>query len=312
MSAYPTEAAACQAGQKQLAHAIRHDLAQRGVEFSHLQCLHVVAARYGLDSWNVLQARPLAPQLHPSAAAAGIMRALLKRGLTADAELGEQLAALPVPLTYTVLDESLTDYAAKAQVALSLLLVGDLTDAAVRQLLEDVFEAQCLRTDFSARPSPNSVFVWAYASEAQFRSDAGHWAGMVMRSADDWRTGRPATYDVKSALIRAVQTPAEERFGLSEPRRRQLYLDHCRATNRARVTADQAYPIDAQDSLNSVRANQAHKHAELERWEARLQVAFGVTAEQLHEIVVEGMTKYWPMSTIRDTHVASLETSSLA
>lgn len=306
MTGYTHEAAALQAGHKQLAHQIRQDLLSDGISLSHVQCLHVVAALYGLPNWNTLQARPHAPRLPLDRAVPAVTTALSQRMQQSHEHLVQRIAELPTPLAYTVLNEDRTDNPMKSQVALSILLIGEITEPSLRTLLKETFHSQLSRTDFSWHPHPNSIFIWAYASEGQYQSGAGQWAGMIMRSAHDTQVGNPEKMDINPGLIRALSQPKEERFGLSDSERRLLFLDHCRATNRARIAADDAFPIGSEDTRRDIQRNQTDKRARLDKLDAQLATRYKLTIEQLQDILVEGMTQYWPMGALTDTRIESL------
>ena len=267
----------------------------------HTQSLHVIAALHGVSNWQTLLTCPHRERLPDTPALMALDRALAQRGLHVPASVLPLLLDGLNPLTCTVLKEDISDVPVKTTVAVSLLLHGPITPAPLRRLLLAEFERVSTRTGFRYHPHPTSIFIWAYSSEAHDQGKAGHQAGMLQRSHADFQAGRPPKVTVDLDLIRAVQQPETLRFGLPEQTRRAIFRDHCRVTARARIAADEAHPVGPENTREAMRMNEHYKVARLEEWNTLLAARHGLTGEQYHEVVLEGMTRYWPMTPMQDT-----------
>lgn len=295
--------AALIAAYKSLATRLQDILPQHAPQatLGRTQALHIIAALHGVANWQTLLARPHRERLPDTPALVTLDRALAQRGVHVPAAVLPRLLDGLNPLTFTVLEENISDIPAKTTVTLSLLLHGPITPDPLRRLLLAEFERVSARTGFRYHAHPTSIFIWAYSSEAHDQGKAGHQAGMLQRSHADFQAGRPPKVTVDLDLIRAVQQPETVHFGLPEQTRRAIFRDHCRVTARARIATDEAHPVGPENTLETMRLNERYKCARLEEWNTLLAARHGLTDAQYHEVVVEGMTRYWPMTPMQDT-----------
>lgn len=301
MTAFQTLDLAQTAGHKQLAQLLAQAVREAGQTLSHVQALHCVASLHGLPNWNTLEARPATPRLNPVGAAPALAKALQARQVTLSDDHIRRLAALPTPINYVAV-EDIIDTPSKSQVAATLILTGQVTEAELRKLLLSEYERYAHSTGFNFRQHPNSIFIWAYMTQEQADSGAALWAGMGMRSAYDFQTGKPFEITIRPEVIASHYTHLPQRFGLSAEQRKRVFLDHCRATNRARVLADGEYP-----DVKDVDPNQTKKRELLERWNTQIAERFGIPADAVDDIAVEGLMHKWPMDTLSATQIESLK-----
>lgn len=303
----PTDAALV-AAHKAMAQRLRARLPHYApqAQLSHVQALHVVATLHGVPTWQTLQAHPDRSLLPDAPACTAAHRALADRNVhIPPLKLAQLLSELPLPL-WRVLEEEVYDVPMKTQVAVSIVLEGRVTEISLRNLLQAEYDRVQALTGFRFHPQPTAIFTWAYPSEAHHQGGAGQWAGMVQRSHSDFMAGRAPEFTIKTSMLNALQEPEITRFGLPESMRRVIFLDHCRVTNRARLEADAAHPIGAQNTLESVGLNQDFKRARLKAWNALLATQHGITPEQLDQLIVEGLTAHWPIAPLWDTQTQTV------
>lgn len=306
MAAYPTLEAAHTAGHKALAHHLSATLQANGLTLSHVQALHVVAGLHGLPNWNTLHARPATPRLSLEAARPQVQGSLQRRGLPVSSALLDQLCALPTPVNFTVHEQQITDVPAHTKVSESLILTGQVDEPALRQVLHGEFQRLSQLQGFTYRPHPESVFLWAFLSEAQAASNAGLFAGRLKRSVDDFRNGVAPQLTIQSSVLQASRAHLAYRFGLAPETRVAAFLDVCRAENRARILADQQYP-----NPQEFRPHQRHMMALRETWLTEIAQAHQISVDDLHAIMGEGLSLHWPMDSLSATHVHCLNLSAL-
>ena len=93
------------------------------------------------------------------------------------------------------------------------------------------------------------------------------------------------------------RSQSEEKFGFLEEERRQIFKELVAAEDRARIEADQIYPIDAfsPDYKRGNLVKNIDKERELStKYKAQVRTKYGITEGVESRITVEGLMESWP------------------
>ena len=199
---------------------------------------------------------------------------------------------------YSILSEEVYDAPVKTQIVLNLLVSGEISEQGLITLLNQHYSSLSTRTGFKYHDYPTNIYIYAYTSEERAESGMGLWIAMLLKDYDDVEP----TINVNEQQIAQLDAQPEDKFGLSEPERQQIWYEIIEAERRASQEAQQEFPdLDPLDPDYSESAfmEQLNKQIELqrildERYKNELAEKYGLTLEQLDEIAVEGLTKYWP------------------
>jgi hypothetical protein len=190
-------------------------------------------------------------------------------------------SAIP-DIPHTVLNEDVSETPGKAQITENLLVHPDITEADLRTLLERRYEVANQRSGFRYHEHPTVVAIYAYPSREHAESGMGQWAGMLLQT--------PGDSVPRITIHPSVGKPSteEERFGLPEVQRRDIYSRIVEAEDRGQADAELKHPTDY--------IKQAQLASELsEANKGALAKELKLTVGQLREIALEGLTKNWPM-----------------
>jgi hypothetical protein len=99
--------------------------------------------------------------------------------------------------------------------------------------------------------------------------------------------------------------PADVRFGLTLEQRKQAFWDSATEDNRAEEEGDKKFNVDTRSLLTMTpEQTERYNRVKRDRWEHVERVAeqyhrqvaerYGITTDQLFEIVAEGGEKHWP------------------
>ena len=141
-------------------------------------------------------------------------------------------------LTYTVVDEVFSDKPFRTLIKKYIVVSGIPTEAELESKLNDTYQA--ILADAKGGHYYHEVpdvFIYIYGTEEQ--AQAGNlWIGMLAKTALD------KTLDVRinESRLAALSQAPEERFGLSEQRRKQLFRAIVSAEDRAECIALERIP----------------------------------------------------------------------
>lgn len=195
-----------------------------------------------------------------------------------------QIATIPEVREVEILAEDVYDAPVKTQVTQHILVSGDLTAEGLEIFLRERYAELMSRTGYTYHASPNSVYVYAYKSKDHFESGMGQWIAMIQQAASEnqWKVS------TNERQLHYLNTEPEERLGLTEDQRIQVFWESVRVEDRALAEAMAEHPGDWEKQIDRER--------ELtEKYRREVAVEYGLTMEQLEEIEVEGTEKDWPM-----------------
>ncbi len=152
---------------------------------------------------------------------------------------------------YTVLEEDVYDSLIKTQVKLNILVSGEISETGLRALLKKLYSSIKARK-FKYHDSPTNIYIHAFVSkeiyEAYKSGVAAPWVATLQKSYGE----RPSIYiymDVYQRQIAQLGAKPEERFGLSEERRKEIWKELILIERRATEEAQERYPLDPTQSF---------------------------------------------------------------
>jgi len=190
-------------------------------------------------------------------------------------------SAIP-DVPYTILKEGVSETPGKAQITENLLVHPGITEADLRTLLEKRYEVVSQRSGFRYHEHPTVVAIYAYPSREHAESGMGQWAGMLLQT--------PGDSVPRITIHPSVGKPytEEERLGLSEVQRRNIFKRIVETEDRGQADAELKYPTDyVKQAKLASELSKANKDA--------LAKELKLTPDQISEIAEEGLTKNWPI-----------------
>lgn len=210
----------------------------------------------------------------------------------------EKQEKVDVP-SYTILNEDIRDVPLEAQVILNVLVSDKITEDGLRTLLDHLYTSTKKRRGFKYHDSPTSIYIYVFTSKERAESGRGQWIAMLQKGYHDVKP----EISIKTWQIAQLSAKPEEKFGLSEDARKQIYSEIVKAEDRAVVEAERKYPLPDPLVMDPsqvviVEKKQLERQAELrkaliEKYKNELAKKYGLTRQQLDEISIEGFIKGW-------------------
>lgn len=180
--------------------------------------------------------------------------------------------------------EEIQDIPLKAQIEQHIVALDVPTRAGLEAEVLRRFDAAKIRQGFRYHSAPTNIYIYVYGSEEQADAGQGLWIAMIAKGPSD--KGTPAVKVNKDRLA-AMSAVPEERFGLPEAARQEVFRRSVAAEDRAMREAMARVP-------DSDLTKQATLQGELrDKYLAEVATEYGLSEKQLAEIGVEGLTKGW-------------------
>ncbi len=185
-----------------------------------------------------------------------------------------------------------------------LISGGNITRDGLTTLLNDVYSQTRQRSGFKYHSHPTNVLIFAYRTREHFKSDAGLW---IAKLADDsgpiGQTG-PVTIDFDDKQLAQVGTQPEDKPGLTEDKRKQIYKEIVAGEDKAARIAEQKYGLSEKqirrtppDKFSEVIKKQNEFEESLSnKSKDDLAVRYKLSRKQVDEIAREGLEKRWAMA----------------
>lgn len=186
-------------------------------------------------------------------------------------------------LKYTILNEDVYDAAIKTQVTLSVLVSGEISEAGLKNLLNQLYSSTKARKGFKYHDSPTSIYIYAYTSKERAESGMAQWIAMLQKA--DAET-KPTT-NINERQLAQLGAEPEERFGLSEEKRKEIWKELILIEDRAMKEAEKQYPEEWEKEIEMQRRLIGEN-------ENKLAQKYELTSDQLGKISTEGLEKDWP------------------
>ncbi len=146
---------------------------------------------------------------------------------------------------YRVLDQRVYDVPAKTEVGQILLVWGEISGPGLRALLNELYSSIKAMKGFKYHDSPTLIYIEAYTSEERAKSDMGLTVAVLKKSPYD----AEPIIGINEEQIAQLGAKPEERFGLSEQARQEIWKEFVSAENRVQKEIEEQYPRDPTQSL---------------------------------------------------------------
>ena len=222
----------------------------------------------------------------------GIGTTCKKDGIDSEANAEKENVVVP---KYSILSEDVYDIPLKTQVELNILVSGEISETGLKALLNKLYSSTKAKKGFKYHNSPTNIYIYAFTSKERAESGMGQWIAMLQESPGDLGP----RISISKRQIAQLGAKPEERFGLSETNRIEIWKEYVLAEDRAWEKAEERYPFNTGLSQSQFQ-KQAEKltlfRQQLEKqYKGELAKKYGLTLEQLKEIADEGVTKDWPL-----------------
>ena len=187
-------------------------------------------------------------------------------------------------VTYTIVEENIADTTFSTKVEQLIVVTGIPSKAELETALRKFYNTVMARR-FQYHDRATHVWIFIFGTQEQAKADQGLWLGrLTSRRTDDYK---PEITVLEERLTALAQAP-EERFGLSERRRKQVYLDLGDAELKAIRIAMARFPDSPQYEKQL-----EHERNLWDQYTAEIAKKYGLTSKQLDEIMIEGSEKGW-------------------
>ena len=188
-------------------------------------------------------------------------------------------------VSYTIVDENIYDKPIKTQIEQNFVVSGVPTKHELEAEILKRYRATLARRGFRYHNPATNIYIYVYGTVQQARAGQGLWIGMISKGFSDKEEPRVL---IDEERLAGLSKAPEERFGLSELKRKQVFREIAASEDRATRDAMARFP----DS-------QFMKQIDLERklgekYKAAVAQKYGLTNDQLLKITVEGVKKGWP------------------
>lgn len=188
---------------------------------------------------------------------------------------------------FTLVDERIDDTPIKTQIEQHVVVSGVPSRMDLEAEISSRYRAASQRRGFRYHNPATNIYVYVYASEEQARAGQGLWVGMLAKGPSDPDRPQVQVNEERFAALAAEPEP-EQRFGLSEGERRNVYREIAAAEDRA-----------TREAMSRVPDTQIIRQIELEgelseRYKSEVAQKYELTDDQLVELVVEGVRMGWP------------------
>lgn len=192
----------------------------------------------------------------------------------------EEEVTIPI---HIILKEDVVDSPIKTQVTLEALVTGEISAPGLKILLDQLYSSTKAKKGFKYHDSPTSIYIYAYTSKERAESGMGQWIAMLQKA--DAETS--PTISINERQIAQLGAEPEERFGLSEEKRKEIWKELILIEDRAMEEALKRYPKELEKQIEMERRLiDEHKN--------RLAEENGLTQEEIKRISIEGLEKDWP------------------
>jgi hypothetical protein len=199
-------------------------------------------------------------------------------------EESRQTPAADSGITYSVVDEKVSDTPIKTQIEQHIVASNVPTKAELEAEILRRYRSAKARRGFRHHNPATNVYIYVYGTKEQASAGQGLWIGMVAMGPLD--KGEPRVL-ISEERLAALSQESEELLVLSEQVRKEVFRGIAAAEDRA-----------TREAMARVPDSQIMKQIDVERelgekYKTELARKYGLTEDQLKEIVVEGVTKGW-------------------
>jgi hypothetical protein len=193
-------------------------------------------------------------------------------------------AAAPDSGRFSLHREEIYDIPIKAQIEQHVVALDVPTQAALEAEVLRRYDAAKGRRGFKHHNTPTNIYIYVYGSEEQAQAAQGLWIAMLAKGPSD--KGMPAV-QINEDRLAALSSVPQERFGLPEATREEVFRKSAAAEDRAMHEAMVQVPDS--DIMNQVALEEELR----DKYKADLAAKYGLSDDQLLQIQLEGVTKGW-------------------
>jgi hypothetical protein len=192
---------------------------------------------------------------------------------------------------YTILKEIIYDKPIKTQVHLDVLLRSEnISEYEVRTLLNFLYEKTKYRKGFEYHDNPTNIYIYVYGSKEKAKAEMGQWIGMVAKGYDE----EFPEIRISEKQLKSLTILPEEKFGLSNKQRIDIWNKLIKAEDRAEIEAEKRYPIDnANLTREDIKNNSKYFNSLLKQYEKEIAKEFNIELAIEDSITIEGIKKGW-------------------
>ncbi len=192
---------------------------------------------------------------------------------------------------YTILKETIYDKPIKTQVQLDVLLTSkNINEYEVRTLLNYLYEKTKYRKGFEYHNNPTNIYIYVYDSKEKAKAEMGQWIGMVAKGYDE----EFPEIRISEKQLKSLTILPEEKFGLSNKQRIDIWNELIKAEDRAEIEAEKRYPLDSADlTREDMKNNSKYFNSLLKQYEIEIAKEYNVELAITDSISIEGLKKGW-------------------
>jgi hypothetical protein len=195
--------------------------------------------------------------------------------------------------SFSVLKDSSYEDAGTAKVIWEILLPSDVTKESLTGLLNDLY-SQAQSKKFKQHNQATVIDIKAYVSRQHAESGMGQWIGWMSKS----RGQSQPSLSFDDQQINQLGKKTEEKLGLREDKRKEIWHEAVRAEDRAKREAELKYPEpNPQNRAAYMEAFQKRDKLSkqlMNQYRDELAKKYCLTRKQFDEIGKEGLQKSWP------------------
>lgn len=186
-------------------------------------------------------------------------------------------------LSYSIVDDRTNDLGAiKAEVVLSLVASGNVTEDNLRQLLLDLLGETRKRGGYTYYSHPSKVYIYVYPSEEHA---AGGGTSIASLSWAEWDGDESSIY-VKSERLGKPNAPTRACFGLSPHQQKELYKELILAEIQADIDTAKEMPSEGDPD---------RYYLLVKIYKGQVAAKYGITVDQARQVADEAFINGWPL-----------------
>jgi len=128
----------------------------------------------------------------------------------------------------------------KAQVKIDAIVSGEINKRSLEKQLQDLYTSESKSSEFKFHQFPTHIFIFFYTEENYILAGMGQWIATLRQIG----AGTDPVIDFNERQLEHFQSLTEEKFGLIESQRKEVFNRIVLAERKASEEADGYYPLD--------------------------------------------------------------------
>lgn len=189
---------------------------------------------------------------------------------------------------FEIINEKVDDVPVKTQIHQDILVTGNVTKEGLNSFFLNQYKKIKSKKGFKYHDSPTNVYIYIYDQKRKAEAGQGLWLAMLQMSPIDPDSPK---ITIKENQIQRIGRKSEEKFGLSEEIREQIFKEIAISEDKAMNEAIKASPNDIQKQTNLEDKLRQEYLDDLAK-------NYGLDKDQISKIAVEGLENQWIMPSI--------------